>query len=233
MNKFTLCFTINSPESHVYEALITAKMIAQTPGQSEIYFSGIPFEFWHKIQPANSQILEVFHDQNDLSASEQESLQQHQSLLFLRGQIDSLHKFNYVQSVINMLLEQVATSVYFEHCGNAFTRENWREFELIESIDPWVKFMRTEGSLWTLGLAALDMPDLKLAVAQDDELEAGQDLLLGLIEMHLNQELKIESGCNFVDDEANKYSLQKANTPLFKKGDELYNPKGTLVLTKK
>ena len=214
----------------IYEELIKAQFIVQAPTEAEIFFRGETFGFWHQIQKANKQIVEIFDEHLALDESEKNILNEHKSLLFLQGLINTKEKLESVQRVTTNLLQKVATGVYFEHCGTAYTAKNWHNNNLHDDIMPWINFIYTKKDLWTLGLAALQSSDIKTSEVNQEDLESKQNLLLTLIEAHLNDEIELESGLNLTAEDGINYITQKTPAPLFKKGDDLYNPKGCLTL---
>jgi len=77
------------------------------------------------------------------------------------------------------------------------------------------------------------MPDLTIQCSEQN-LESARDFLMQLTEASFLEGYELSSGLDIDDPSGGTYRIQLESSPLYPRGDELYNPLGTwrLVRTK-
>lgn len=223
---FPLSVTQENTESFLAQVQISSVSLSiMVPGCS------IPLDVF--IQPPVPALTQLFEEHSELSLEEKSLIENHASLLFIRGSLRDKSSLMEVNSLIQKIIAAGALGIYVEHSGAAFSASAFNELNVQENpLDFWLNFVESKGVLFSLGLETFSLPDLSINAANENSEEL-RDLLLTTAEYLYLERVPAVSGTKVEVFEQQVYELCKENSPLFSKNDPEWNRLGTFRLIRR
>lgn len=223
---FPLSVTQENTESFLAQVQISSVSLSiMVPGCS------IPLDVF--IQPPVPALTQLFEEHSELSLEEKSLIENHASLLFIRGSLRDKSSLMEVNSLIQKIIAAGALGIYAEHSGAAFSASAFSELNVQENpLDFWLNFIESKGVLFSLGLETFSLPDLSINAANENSEEL-RDLLLTTAEYLYLERVPAVSGTKVEVFEQQVYELCKENSPLFSKNDPEWNRLGTFRLIRR
>ena len=223
---FPLSVTQENTESFLAQVHISSVSLSiMVPGCS------IPLDVF--IQPPVPALTQLFEEHSELSLEEKSLIENHASLLFIRGSLRDKSSLMEVNSLIQKIIAAGTLGIYAEHSGAAFSASAFNELNVQENpLDFWLNFVESKGVLFSLGLETFSLPDLSINAANENSEEL-RDLLLTTAEYLYLERVPAVSGTKVEVFEQQVYELCKENSPLFSKNDPEWNRLGTFRLIRR
>ena len=231
MNQFVFAFPIPVLATEPFKITDT---VSAMPGEKTLVVPGCNVRFDVVRNGAAAGLSDIFKEHREISVEEASAIDSHKSLLFLLGKIGSATELQMVNTAILKLLSAGATGVYMQHSGTAWTAAAFRE-ELGDAefpMDPWINFVESADTLYTLGLEVFNSPDLCIAKAEksDDEL---RDILSVAADSILSGEVSSKSGSEVDTGDSGSFVLRAELKSPFAKDSPEFNRQGIMRLSKK
>ena len=232
MPQFILAFPMTKK---VGEPLALTETVTLAADATSVIIPGcsVMFKVIHKEHVDG--LADIFKEhQEEVSEDELAAIDAHTSLLFLIGEVKNIEEVTQVNTAILKVLDAGALGVYMQQSGAAWTADGFRE-EVGEEcpVSPWLNFVESNDTLYTLGLAVLALPDLCISKSYEEDLLGLKFDLILATEQILNGFLPAKSGAEIQLDVKSYVVLrQEAKSP-YSKDDPEYNKQGILRLVKK
>lgn len=193
-----------------------------------IRFPDIAMAFGWGLQPAHTGLSHVFNEHQVLGADECEAIDQHRSLLFLRGEIHGPDDFTAVQQAIHVLLRAGALGLYMEHSGCAHLAKNWQAHENADepALEGWLNFVQKGDTLYTLGMECFQLSDLCIHTRHGNA-EILQALLTDIADTMFLEGLEPDTGLKIQGMEGQNLEFRREAAGLNSKGNPYHNLRGT------
>ncbi|MDR1760378.1 MAG: hypothetical protein LBR60_07625, partial [Fibrobacter sp.] len=176
------------------------------------------------LQSKVEALEQIFEEHAPLETDERAAIQNHGRLFFIQGTLRTTEDFQSLNRALNSLLEQGALGVYMEHSGTAFSRNHFRELLENAPMEAWLNFVEKENYLYTLGMEAFGLADLRISLERGAE--AARELLLAAAELIFTERLPVETGFRLELSEGEEIEFRKAAESLYRKTDFEYNRNG-------
>lgn len=230
MKQFVLAFPLDMPTDAVWPWMIQHDLMAIAPSGPELYLKGVPFAFRAHLRSAHTELVEIFADHSPLSPEDRERLSQHQSILFLLGELNDADRFAAVQGTIHALLKHGALGIACEHSGSAYTAQEWLEGDYEETMLGWLNWIQAKGDLRTFGMECFGLPDLVVSCKADEDSDTLQVVMLHVAEDLFLEGIPLQTGNIVETGEGLSYMLRQEPKQPWPKGHPNYNAKGCLRL---
>ena len=231
MNQFVLAFPIPVPASEPFKVTDT---VSVSPDAKTLLVPGCSVSFDVVRNGAAAGLSDIFKEHREISAEEASAIDSHKSLLFLLGKVGSVDDLRMVNTAILKLLSAGATGVYMQHSGTAWAADAFRE-ELGDGefpMDPWINFVESADTLYTLGLEVFNSPDLCIAKGSMSE-DALRDVLAVAADSIFSGEVSSKSGTEVDAGESGSFTLRAEAKSPFAKDSPEFNRQGIMRLVRK
>lgn len=231
MNQFVLAFPIPVTEKEPFQVTETMQVAADA---KTAIVPGCSVQFNVVRHPASAGLSEIFKEHREITAEESSAIDAHKSLLFLLGNVKSADDVRMVNTAILKMLAAGATGVYMQQSGTAWSAAAFRE-ELDDGefpMDPWINFVESPETLYTLGLETFGLPDLCMGSA-GSEAENLRDILSSVADSIFVDGVSSKSGTEVDAGEFGKFTLRAEAKVPFAKNDPEFNKQGVMRLVRK
>ncbi len=231
MNQFVLAFPIPVTESEPFQVTETMQVAADA---KSVIVPGCSVMFNVVRRPASAGLSEIFKEHREISAEESNAIDAHKSLLFLLGNVKSAEDVRMVNTAILKMLAAGASGVYMQQSGAAWAADAFRE-ELDDGefpMDPWINFVESPETLYTLGLETFGLPDLCIGRFGDDA-ENLRDILSSVADSIFVDGVSSKSGTEVDAGEFGMFALRAESKVPFAKNDPEFNKQGVMRLVRK
>lgn len=231
MNRFVLAFPIPVGVAEPFKITDIVSVLADA---KNVLVPGCNVRFDVVRNAPAAGLSDIFKEHREISAEEASAIDSHKSLLFLLGKVGSVDDLRMVNTAILKLLSAGATGVYMQHSGTAWAADAFRE-ELGDGefpMDPWINFVESADTLYTLGLEVFNAPDLCIAKGSMSE-DALRDVLAVAADSIFSGEVSSKSGTEVDAGESGSFTLRaEAKSPFAKDAPE-FNRQGIMRLVRK
>ena len=231
MNQFVLAFPLPVAADEAFAVTETLQIAADA---KTVMIPGCSVQFNVVRHPAAAGLSEIFKEHNELTAEETAAIDAHKSLLFLLGNVKSAEDLRMVNVAILKLLTAGAKGVYMQHSGAAWSADAFRE-ELGDAefpMDPWLNFVESADTLYTLGLEVFGLPDLCIGLAGGTPEEI-RNILSVTADTLFVDGVSSKSGTEVDAGDAGFYVLRQELKSPFAKDAPEFNKQGIMRLIKK
>lgn len=230
MNQFVLAFPIPVAASEIFSV---TENVQVAPDAKTVVLPGCSVQFNVVRNGAAAGLSEIFAEHREISSEEKSAIDGHKSLLFLLGIVKNADELRMVNGAILKVLAAGATGVYMQHSGTAWTDMGFRE-ELDDGefpMDPWINFVESADTLYTLGLETFALPDLCISksVGQTEELH---DVLGVVADSIFVDGISSKSGSEVDGGDAGSFVLRQEIKSPFPKTAPEFNKQGIMRLVK-
>lgn len=228
MKQFVLAFPLQVSDDEVLSLSETVQ-IASDAKTLMVPGCGVQFNVVRKGHVDG--LSDIFKEHQEISTDDAESLNAHKSLLFLLGEVKSMDDLRMVNTAILKILAAGALGVYMQHSGTAWTAAAFRDTldDAEFPMDPWINFIESEDSFYTLGLAIFALPDLCAAKT----VENAESALLMAADALFGDGIPAKSGSEIDLGEGEVFKLRAEAKNPFPKDAPEYNTQGVMRIVKK
>lgn len=228
MKQFVLAFPLQVSNDEVLSLSETVQITADT---KTLMVPGCGVQFSVVRKPHVDGLADIFKEHQDISTDDAETLNTHKSLLFLLGEVKSMDDLSMVNTAILKMLGAGALGVYMQQSGTAWTAAAFRETldDAEYPMDPWINFIESDDSIYTLGMAIFALPDLCIAKT----VENAESALLMAADALFGDGIPAKSGSEIDLGEGESFKLRAEVKNPFPKDAPEYNSQGVMRLVKK
>jgi len=230
MNQFVLAFPIPVAVDEPFN--VTENV--QVPAEAKtVVLPGCSVQFNVVRNGAATGLSEIFAEHREVSTEEAAAIDAHKSLMFLLGTIKNADELRMVNGAILKMLAAGAMGVYMQHSGTAWTDMGFRE-ELDDAefpMDPWINFVESNDTLYTLGMETFALPDLCIAKAVGNSEEL-HDVLGVVADSIFVDGISSKSGTEVDGGDAGFFVLRQEIKSPFSKTAPEFNKQGVMRLVK-
>ena len=225
MNQFVLAFPMKCA---VEEPIVLNENVSITCDAKNFIIPGCGVSVEIVRTPSMDGVAEIFKEHQDVLPESLAEIKNHQSLLFLVGEVKTIEQVSQVNKAIVKLLEVGALGVYMQQSGAAWCAANFNE-DLGDGeypLDTWLNFVEDNEWIYTLGMACFALPDLCIAKSSEN----AQEALLLAADALFGDGVPAKSGSEV--DVGETYTLRQLAKNPFSKNDPEYNKQGIFCLMK-
>lgn len=231
MKPFTIAFPLYSSLDEAPRILMEKMHLDLS--KKQVIIPGSPMFYSPILQGPAAALEALFAEHAPLSEEESKAISAHRSLLFLQFVAKSPEEFLSFLPVAKKLLENLASGIYVENSGCAWSAKVF--LELVSGdvpLEAFVNFIETSDSLFTLGLEPFGLPDF--CVAKENVVDGGREVLISAADSVLLDAQDFSSGSKWKDDDGNVFEFRNEATAPFAKKSPEWNAQGyrRLILRK-